>query len=1487
MQNQHAMTPEGFRTAAYLEARARLDARRKTGKQVQCTPPNTRCGNRCIPPEWDCRLKGEGPDPHLSAVKTDPLGGLANIQRGFTRIARGLPKGNFSELEGGKRAIIRGTVKIAPGNINQKKDLKATLEERSRIIGISLAVLGGALGGHAILMRSNTFGYKYGAGRKVNEAGRRGVDAVLNVIPFVGQQRSYTRQTASNNLSRAQQRIGSMNALGGLGPSSRITSTTVNPVWLRGKNQLNVELNRINNKAWAPEAGSTPISFYEWNQQHRATFWKTKHVDTDLNQTLSIYARPSAENYLAQQWGISGRDLEKHSFIKQRISDSLAQERGEYVRLAQQQGFKIRTVNGELDIDPDSRVPFIRELTSRISSDRARSATADHLSDLLAKSPRDYSRSIYNDTVSFFDNEFTSIGKIFDSTSGASQVDEVLKREGYGDFLANSSQKRTQSLMSTTGKVSLKQSTGIAHEELFLLTYYHTKGFTRKTPFVVPSRIARSAAAEISGQKINSLEEAFTILNGTSDFRSAQPEVPTTARTRSTTQTNGNPPEAGVPRAARRRPRSRSQVIADLIKAGYTPEGAATEADRIITKRNDEDDNFTPRLQAYFATRSRLDFTPPNKREGKPCGKSFVPKAAKCSKPTSARYAEESKQPTDNKDKATKIGTALIGAAAVIGAVRNRKKIGRVVRSSSIKLGRSVKKNNPSLYRKTAVRARLARRVSANVVRTQAQDTIADLSKRTIKKLSSTDVDNGIGRLPSKFQQPVRKLVGDAKLSAAHIALKSRGAKIISVDNDANFSNWKTKDGTFLSTGSVGETLVIYNSKPQDSIGGVQAFSTQFRIDGEFDAKSPAASRNSRGVATLVKKMFKSQVDQLPDNSIITAIPYSVDKKGKKRKSIYERYGFRQVASWDERLFALKHKGQFTRMNDNHIDQLADIIRNDSLEVDDIFRADKRCGKSGIPDNQKCTKTTAAATAQAAAPQASNVLRNVGIGAGATVAVGAIGAFALIGMQKNKATAYRRNVPKSAIEAEKLAIEYERQFRDQAAQRLGKRSQDVTGYEASVYNYRDKGYDRGFGSFESDPKWFGQTKQSKGAVVILSYADERGKGGFNMADSGTFKTIWGDRDILPYANNISQPASGSGLDDLQVKGREKVVKQAGEIVGKQGKDAVKSGFMFKDALDRFKFLRDNVNERGFNPDAVRAAAFVAAQRRLTGKPVDILSYSNGGNVATEALAILSEMGYRDVKVVNIAGPTFGIFNHKPENMRTWVSEGDEFHKVSGGKAFVGGNTRYLKNKNIPHGLMDGVDPNNRENGANARANVRAKNSYMLDEQLRQEAYQFLNVDKKRSQELTNEIIWRVSENKPFEGDLGALFGEKSATTRSAMAQALSSTKNREETKQAIRDQIEERMLDVWYGGYNASRVKKAQAAIQKELQTYTAPQQRTPVKPPRPQSMSQRITTLMEQNPGMTREAARNNVMRERRKRSDAYDVAYKQTAARLYALVA
>ena len=47
-------TPEGFRTAAYLATKARLDAARsrtgKTSRQVTCTPPNVKCGAAAFHP---------------------------------------------------------------------------------------------------------------------------------------------------------------------------------------------------------------------------------------------------------------------------------------------------------------------------------------------------------------------------------------------------------------------------------------------------------------------------------------------------------------------------------------------------------------------------------------------------------------------------------------------------------------------------------------------------------------------------------------------------------------------------------------------------------------------------------------------------------------------------------------------------------------------------------------------------------------------------------------------------------------------------------------------------------------------------------------------------------------------------------------------------------------------------------------------------------------------------------------------------------------------------------------------------------------------------------------------------------------------------------------------------------------------------------------------------------------------------------------------
>jgi hypothetical protein len=1509
MNNKSPSPREAARAAAYLAARERLDFRTgKTRATIQCNPPNVRCGNRCIPPTWDCRLKGQGNDPHLAAKRTDPVGGLANIERGVKRLGKFARTGSFSELESSKRSLVRGAVKLKPGTLKEKDEFKAWIEQNWSRIAIPVTIAGVGLFAHAGLKSGNVFGYREGAGAKIDRAVHTGIGAVLDVVPGVGQARAYTRRRAAEatafNLERVSMRTQRKRSL--LNPEAGIPGTPIPPTWkTSGGSDLNSGLLEIDNatKASDAEALKRKSTFYDWNTNHNLAFWEATHPSSGK----SVFAEPSAKAFLNDEWRLNLPANADASAYRVALANRIASESDTFIQLAKQQGFRAYGTPGEQYLRNEDIDAFIVRNTRGMPPELASAHGAFLRTAVKRGSNKTKANVIYAGNVRFYDEYFKKrVVPNLKNVAGAPGLDRDMRGEGAISLRAAANRRRTHFLIQTSNKPN-RASAGISHDELFMLDYYHTKvvGDT-KSPYTINTRLAVTAASELSGRTKLTPAEAIELLNTTYGFPTARLEQRRTTR-----------------RA------SDAQRIAAMMRRKNpdgTPVFATREAAEAELRRQDAEE-LPPRVRAYLEMQARLD---------KRCGKSGIPEGRKCTKNTPAQSPEAARRakglaepgltcfppnqkcgnlcipPTatchlkaggDALSTAAKVASIAGGAAAVYGVVKNRKRIGAAARRSTIQARRNLRNTNRQAYRNTVVRARASRRVASNVVRTQTDRTVSELSKRTIKTLSRADVDTGISRLPKNFQEPVRRLVGDAKLSAAHLALKAKGGRITSVNNTDNFSNWEMKDGTLLSTGSVDDTLIIYNTKPQESIGGARTYATQFRVDGEFDAKSPAASRNSRKVASTVKKMFRSQMEQVPDNSIITAIPYSGDTKGKKRRSIYEMAGFRQALSSDERLFAMKTKGKFTRMSDNHVEQIADLIRNDALTLDAkdkitprtsrfdftpaAQRQGKPCGKSFIPKNQNCSKTTTAKYASQSnnKSEGPTLAQKVGVGAAALTTAGAVAGLVTIASNKKKVSAYRNRVSKSAVEAEKLAIEYERQFREQAAQRLKKRPQDVTGFEASVYNYNDKGFDRGFGAFESDAKWFGQTKQSKGAVVMLSYADAKGKGGFEMANGGAFQSVWGERDILPYANNISQPKASNDLDHMQQLARERTMKQAERVAGPLGKGLAKGAFTTQDALKRFEFLRKNVNERGFNPDAVRAAAFVVAQRRLTGKPVDIMSYSNGGNVATETLAILSEMGYRDVKVVNVAGPTFGIFNHSDDNMRTWVSEGDEFYKYSNGQAFVGGNTRMLKNKNIPHGLRDGIDPNNRETGATWRQNMKDKKSYLLDEQLQQEAYQYLTVDNKRANELVNEVIWRVGEDMKFEGDLGTLFGSNSTVAKSRFKGFLASMP-RDQARQQIKAELEGRMLDVWYGGYNPKQVKNAQKAIRQELLTYTTPSRPAQARPPRPASLSQRIERLMEQNPGMSREAARRRAQEQMRRptKTDAYDLACALTLQRLCA---
>lgn len=1197
--------PENIRAAAYLAARERLDFRRT--QRVKCKPPNRQCGNRCIPPGWDCRLKGEGEDGHLRAVGkgSDPVSGLANIERGLGRLRKGFVKLSFSELEGGRRAIARGTAKLTPGDIQKKKELQ---EKVNNVLGAVLIPGAAVVGGLLFHQGMKSFpAYRTGPGAQIDETLSNVFRTVARNTPVYGE--GVRAREAIGPLA-VQTMQGSMRTVQAGSPdlltqhaSSRrtITRLTQTSDVTRGLGTDIVRSLRSVDNLPGSKARSN-LAYPEWEQKSLTAFITTPRSArispvNDLGEG-SAFSVVATNDLLGRSFAISSEGQSDMVSYGKRVVRGLS----DHLRRT---GSAIRTTMREYGQNPNDADSVRRFIASQNFKKPLNTDIADRYTSLLERATLDndhyrQASNYYRDTVRGFDDFFRNIADNIQTPPSISLSrdlgPELYKQARRESFYNDAVQSHAQYLANNINLPSGVYGPGTA---TLVKKIYHGRWvsarpkFNSKVNISLTATEVTTAASEIAiaqgvqppadqTSALRLLEETYGSLGGTRNNGVGSITV-----ARGTPRGRRSSPETtGQERPARRRRLTKEERVARYIRAGYSPEAAAAKAERDIEQLKRRD-----RADAYL--QARVDYTAPTDREGKPCGKSFIGKNEKCSKPTSRRYADKPQ--------------LMMGAG---------------------------------------------------------------------------------GRAVQPQAQP----------------------------------------------------------------------------------------------------------------STVAAV-----------------------------------KGARSQRNKNQ------SLKEKAKEI-----------------------ATGAAI--------------VGVGAAAT----------LLGAKHAKVAAYRKNVAKSAVEAEKLSIEFERQFRDQAARRLKKRAEDVTGFEASVYNFKDKGRDSGFGSMDNDPAWYGQTKNSKGAVVMLSYADDnkfttRGQGSYMMAKGGAFQQIWGDRDILPYANNISQPTDRA-IDDLQVQKRERIVKKAEEVAGPVGKGAAKAGLTVKDTFQRFGFLRKNVNERGFNPDAVRAAAFVVAQRRLTGKSVDIMSYSNGGNVATETLAILKEMGYRDVKVVNIAGPTFGIFEHSRDNMRTWVSEGDDFYKISRGMAFQGGNTRMLKNKNIPHGLTEKIDVNNREFGKEAKANYKAKNSYLLDEQLQREAYKYLTVDRKRSTELLDETIWRISENKPMEGDLAVLYGDESAAKLTEYRDRINNAgRNRDQVKSDIQDEIEDRMLEKWYGGYNPKAVKKAQDGIRKELQTQVNPQPRKA--PRRPMSINQRATKLMQQNPGMSRAAALKQARRESLDRKtdalDSYLEAFTQTKQR------
>jgi hypothetical protein len=569
------MTPEGFRTAAYLEARARLDARRKT-KSVNCNPHNVRCGNRCIPPTWDCRLKGQGTDPHLRAVKTDPLGGLANIERGTKRLIKGVVKGSPSEIQGGKQAIIRGAVKISPGNIEQKKELRAKLERQTYTVGIGLLVVGTGFGLHNILMKANTFGYRNGAGRDINNAVRNGVNQVLDAVPVLGAQRRRTRTAVAGANTEAAyreafNRVAGPNRLRetlGTGGEQALRRTPLTSSLL----DVHSDLQRSVRGANQNFARGTDV--YAWDSAHRQAFWTASTGARDLGASTSqinVFARPAAEDYLARQFGLTAAPTT--SALKAAIQNRIAEENLNLISLAKQRGY--RTFGGRSSreyIHADDFQSFVRDVVGAagITSTPIRQGLEDHVTAVLREAPSTYTNRLYRNSVVGFSDFYNSVGSTFTGAgtpsfnNRLSPTTQNIQRQA--DLLRASFLARQ---MNRPPEVA-----GPAHADLLKRVYFATYvAGTRRSTYTTTNNAAISAARELTGRTdVIGPQEAFRILREEFQFTGLVP-----------------------PRDTRRRGDAASPEVV--------------------------------RSAAYLRTKDQMQ------NKGKPCGESHIPKDHKCGKP--------------------------------------------------------------------------------------------------------------------------------------------------------------------------------------------------------------------------------------------------------------------------------------------------------------------------------------------------------------------------------------------------------------------------------------------------------------------------------------------------------------------------------------------------------------------------------------------------------------------------------------------------------------------------------------------------------------------------------------------------------------------------------------------------------------------------------------------------------------------------------------
>jgi len=590
-------TRDTIRAAAYETVRNDLRGSQvsKTTKKVTCTPPNKKCGGRCIPPSWSCRLKGEGTNSELKVHAQDISKGGKMVVSGTQDIIKGFATLNPQRFESGRSRVIRGAVKLAPGdNLEEKKQLRRKLEQNSNVIaGVTFGSLGIA-GAYAAVRGKLPAKLR----EDIERPAKNAFNAVLDRAPWIGPSRARQRQAGeaaattfggmvTKGIKQNEAASAAAGNLGKIGPLA-FRSTSADVVG-SGLTQALDKVNRERKGA----------GFETWKQEATSTLFGAK-----TKAGHSVYSERAANEYLVSKFGLDSAGVERNRFVGRAVQEGATQaqrntavERGIASKLGQmgQDMDRDRKVRGIASVDTYKKevaLPAVeRKLRAAGLSATQRKAGMAEASDMIDSafgtnaSRKASAKRIRQGTVDGYDTYFDRVATSFQRNADT-PINGRAASTALGDGAASLARFE---IGRKTG--SSPQILSRSHADLLLREHYHTR-VAKSGQYVVGENTARRVAQQITRTtSLPTTENAFQILN--------QNGFPNAVRgTAGSTKTGTSNVPASAPRTGVRAQTNLS-ALARSIQRRKGNEGmsyeAALRAARAEQKRKDSraDDEHT------------------------------------------------------------------------------------------------------------------------------------------------------------------------------------------------------------------------------------------------------------------------------------------------------------------------------------------------------------------------------------------------------------------------------------------------------------------------------------------------------------------------------------------------------------------------------------------------------------------------------------------------------------------------------------------------------------------------------------------------------------------------------------------------------------------------------------------------------------------------------------------------------------------------------